>query len=127
MSCMLPTVHLDMTRVFNNVLLQQTQQQDTHGEKTVAYLYTQWYTEVLLRRVSNGNIIFSTSQRAFVNLSPDPSVPFSAEEFSDITELRALAELIGPYGMKHLNEAVMFQVASQLQELKVCVPTYHMY
>lgn len=112
-------VHLDMTRVFNNVLLQQTQQQDTHGEKTVAHLYTQWYTEVLLRRVSNGNIIFSQSQRAFVNLSPDPSVPFSAEEFSDITELRALAELIGPYGMKHLNESVMFQVASQLQELKV--------
>ncbi|CAL8120463.1 unnamed protein product [Orchesella dallaii] len=114
-------VHLDMTRVFNNVLLQQTQQQDTHGEKTVAQLYTQWYTEVLLRRVSNGNIIFSGNQKAFVNLTPDTSVPFSAEEFSDITELRALAELIGPYGMKHLNETLMLQIASQLQELKKMV------
>jgi hypothetical protein len=35
-------VHIDITRVFNNALLQQTQQVDTHGEKTVAALYTQW-------------------------------------------------------------------------------------
>ncbi|CAL8105746.1 unnamed protein product [Orchesella dallaii] len=114
-------VHLDMTRVFSNVLLQQTQQQDTHGETTVAQLYTQWYTEVLLRRVSNGNIIFSGNQKAFVNLTPDRSVPFSAEGFSDITELRALAELIGPYGMKHMHETLMLQIASQLQELKKMV------
>lgn len=37
------TVHIDITRVFNNALLQQTQQLDSHGEKTIAALYTQWY------------------------------------------------------------------------------------
>lgn len=37
------TVHLDITRVFNNVLLQQTQPQDSHGDKTVTSLYTNWY------------------------------------------------------------------------------------
>jgi NCK-associated protein 1 len=116
-------VHLDMTRVFNNVLLQQTQQMDSHGEKTVAVLYTQWYSEVLLRRVSAGNIIFSGNQKAFVSLTAEGSVPFSAEEFSDITELRALAELIGPYGMKHLNETLMWQIAGQVQELKKMVST----
>lgn len=36
-------VHIDITRVFNNALLQQTQQLDSHGEKTIAALYTQWY------------------------------------------------------------------------------------
>ncbi|CAG7822378.1 unnamed protein product [Allacma fusca] len=116
-------VHLDMTRVFNNVLLQQTQQMDSHGEKTVAVLYTQWYSEVLLRRVSAGNIIFSGNQKAFVSLTAEGSVPFSAEEFSDITELRALAELIGPYGMKHLNETLMWHIAGQVQELKKMVST----
>jgi len=35
-------VHIDITRVFNNCLLQQTQQMDSHGEKTIAALYTQW-------------------------------------------------------------------------------------
>jgi len=36
------SVHIDITRVFNNALLQQTQSVDSHGEKTVAALYTQW-------------------------------------------------------------------------------------
>ncbi|XP_046985633.1 membrane-associated protein Hem-like isoform X3 [Schistocerca americana] len=114
-------VHIDITRVFNNALLQQTQNMDSHGEKTVASLYTQWYSEVLLRRVSAGNICFSNIQRAFVSLTAEGAIPFNAEEFSDINELRALAELIGPYGMKLLNETLMWHIASQVQELKKLV------
>jgi hypothetical protein len=34
-------------------------------------------------------------------------------------ELRGLAELIGPYGMKYLNESLMWHIASQVTELKV--------
>jgi len=77
------------------------------------------YSEVLLRRVSAGNICYSPNQRAFVSLTADGAVPFNAEEFSDIGELRALAELVGPYGMKLLNETLTWHVASQVQELKV--------
>lgn len=111
-------VHIDITRVFNNALLQQTQQVDSHGEKTVAALYTQWYSDVLLRRVSAGSICFSMNQKAFVSLTAEGAIPFNAEEFSDINELRALAELIGPYGMKLLNETLMWHIAGQVQELK---------
>lgn len=111
-------VHIDITRVFNNCLLQQTQPVDSHGEKTIAALYTQWYSEVLLRRVSAGNICFSMNQRAFVSLTTEGAFPFNAEEYSDINELRALAELIGPYGMKQLSETLMWHIASQVQELK---------
>lgn len=35
-------VHIDVTRVFNNALLQQTQHYDSHGDKTIASSYTQW-------------------------------------------------------------------------------------
>ncbi|XP_035233837.1 membrane-associated protein Hem-like isoform X2 [Stegodyphus dumicola] len=114
-------VHLDITRVFNNVLLQQTQPQDSHGDKTVTCLYTNWYLEALLRRVSAGHITYSRNQKAFVTLSAEGQLPFSAEEFSDINELRALAELIGPYGMKYLNESLMWHIASQVTELKKLV------
>uniref|UniRef100_A0A0A9YNG5 Membrane-associated protein Hem n=5 Tax=Lygus hesperus TaxID=30085 RepID=A0A0A9YNG5_LYGHE len=114
-------VHIDITRVFNNALLQQTQQLDSHGEKTVAALYTQWYSDVLLRRVSAGSICFSMNQKAFVSLTAEGAIPFNAEEFSDMNELRALAELIGPYGMKLLNETLMWHIASQVQELKKLV------
>ena len=34
-------------------------------------------------------------------------------------ELRALAELIGPYGMKYMGEKLMKHVANQIDELKV--------
>ncbi|KAK4882050.1 hypothetical protein RN001_005369 [Aquatica leii] len=116
-------VHIDITRVFNNCLLQQTQSVDSHGDKTIASLYTQWYSEVLLRRVSAGNICFSMNQRAFVSLTAEGTIPFNPEEFSDINELRALAELIGPYGMKLLNETLMWHIASQVQELKKLAET----
>lgn len=108
-----------MTPIFNSVLQQQMQQEDKDGKKTVAFLYKQWYTEVLLRRVCNGSIIYSMSRRALVNFSPDPTFPFSPEEYSDITELRALVELIGPLGMKHIRDAVMCKVDTVLGELKV--------
>lgn len=78
---------------------------------------------MLLRRVSAGNICYSPNQRAFVSLTADGAVPFNAEEFSDIGELRALAELVGPYGMKLLNETLTWHVASQVQELKVSMVT----
>ena len=35
-------IHVDMTRVFNNVLLQQTQQTDANGDQTISAMYTQW-------------------------------------------------------------------------------------
>ncbi|XP_065218570.1 membrane-associated protein Hem isoform X1 [Planococcus citri] len=114
-------VHIDITRVFNNVLLQQTQQADSHGEKTIAALYTQWYSEVLLRRISAGNICFSMNQRSFISLTAESAIPFNAEEFSDMNELRALADLIGPYGMKLINETLMWHISSQVQELKKLV------
>ncbi|XP_017123049.1 LOW QUALITY PROTEIN: membrane-associated protein Hem [Drosophila gunungcola] len=116
-------VHIDITRVFNNCLLQQTQALDSHGEKTIAALYNTWYSEVLLRRVSAGNIVFSINQKAFVPISPEGWVPFNPQEFSDLNELRALAELVGPYGIKTLNETLMWHIANQVQELKSLVGT----
>lgn len=111
-------VHIDITRVFNNCLLQQTQATDSHGEKSIAALYNTWYSDVLLRRVSGGHIVFSMNQRAFVSITPEGCSPFNPEEFSDINELRSLAELIGPYGIKLLNETLMWHIANQVQELK---------
>ncbi|XP_027196492.2 nck associated protein 1 Hem [Dermatophagoides pteronyssinus] len=111
-------VHIDMTRVFNNIMLQQTQTQDSHGDKTITFLYTNWYLEVLLRKVSTDHIVYSPRQKAFVSLVIDPQMPFSAEEYSDINELRALVELIGSYGIDSLTEKIMWHIASQVTELK---------
>ena len=114
-------IHIDMTRIFNNVLLQQTQQTDTNGEASIASSYTQWYSDILLRRVSAGHICFSSTLKSFVSLTAEGAIPFNAEEFTDPSELRALTELIGPYGIRLLNETLMWHVGSQVQELKKLV------
>ena len=70
-------------------------QSDSAGEATIASRYTQWYSDVLLRRVSAGHICFSNTLRSFVSLTAEGAIPFNAEEFTDPSELRALAELLG--------------------------------
>lgn len=114
-------VNIDITRVFNNVLLQQTQQSDSSGEPTIASRYTQWYSDVLLRRVSAGHICFSNTLRSFVSLTGEGAIPFNAEEFTDPSELRSLAEMLGPYGIKLLNETLMWHIQSQVTELRKLV------
>uniref|UniRef100_A0A674DBR1 Nck-associated protein 1 n=1 Tax=Salmo trutta TaxID=8032 RepID=A0A674DBR1_SALTR len=114
-------VQIDITRVFNNVLLQQTQHLDSHGEPTITSLYTNWYLETLLRQVSNGHIAYFPAMKAFVNLPMENELTFNAEEYSDISEMRSLSELLGPYGMKFLSESLMWHISSQVAELKKLV------
>ncbi|EPY82946.1 nck-associated protein 1-like isoform 1 [Camelus ferus] len=132
----------DVSRVIRNALLQQTQPLDSCGEQTITTLYTNWYLESLLRQASSGTIILSPAMQAFVSLPREGEQNFSAEEFSDISaiaqmrrcppspawhccdsipEMRALAELLGPYGMKFLSENLMWHVTSQIVELKKLV------
>ncbi|XP_071122014.1 nck-associated protein 1-like isoform X10 [Mytilus edulis] len=119
-------VNIDIARIFNSVLPQQTQHIDSFtGEKTITANYTNWYLEVLLRRVTvnagQNPVIFSPNHKAFVSIQTDGNQFFAAEEYADLTELRALAELIGPYGMKYMGERLMNHVASQVDELKKLV------
>ncbi|KRX16109.1 Nck-associated protein 1 [Trichinella nelsoni] len=107
-------VQIDVVRIFNNVLLQQTQHQDCYGEET--------YLEVLLRRVSNYQILYSGHLRTFVsNPMSEVATSFFPEEYTDYPELCALAEILGAYGMKFLSERLMWHVAGQISELKKLV------
>ncbi|RMX61247.1 hypothetical protein pdam_00007400 [Pocillopora damicornis] len=109
---------VDMARLFNHVLLQQTQPEDSQGAITITNMYATWYLDVFLRRVMTDNIVFSPRRRAFVN---KPGQSFRAEEYTDVNELQALAELLGAYGMKYLGQKMMQQVASQVGEIKKLV------
>jgi len=42
LQCVENYVQIDITRIFNNVLLQQTQQADSNGDATIASAYTTW-------------------------------------------------------------------------------------
>lgn len=109
-----------MTRIFNVVLLQQTQPQDSHGDQTLTQLYTSWYLDSLLRRATLNHICYAPRRRAFVSLASDRSMlPLRAEDYASSGELLALAEIMGPFGMKHLNENLAWNIATHFVEIKV--------
>ncbi|NWH49412.1 NCKPL protein, partial [Fregata magnificens] len=114
-------VGLDTGRIIRSVLLQQTQPRDAAGEQTLTTIYTNWYLEALLRQASTGAIILAPALQAFTTVPREGEPPFSAAEYSDVSEMRALAELIGPYGMKFLSDNLMWHVGSQVTELKKLV------
>ncbi|XP_062401787.1 nck-associated protein 1-like [Sardina pilchardus] len=114
-------VHLDVTRLVKSVLLQQTQPLDSRGSQTITTLYTNWYLESLLRQASSALILHCPTMHCFVNQPTETEQSFRADQFSDICEMRALAELLGPYGLKFLSENLMWHITSQVAELKKLV------
>ncbi|MEQ2307128.1 Nck-associated protein 1-like, partial [Ameca splendens] len=114
-------INVDVTRLVKSVLLQQTQPLDSHGGLTVTHYYTTWYLEAVLRQASSSLIVHCPTMQCFVSQSTDNELSFRAEEFSDVSELQALAELIGPYGMKFMGENLMWHITSQVSELKKMV------
>ncbi|NWR95387.1 NCKPL protein, partial [Furnarius figulus] len=114
-------VGLDTARLLRAVLLQQSHPRDSAGQPTLTAIYTDWYLEALLRQASTGAIVLAPALQAFTTVPREDQPPFSAAEFSDVSEMRALAELIGPYGMKFLSDNLMWHVGSQVTELKKLV------
>ncbi|XP_061743100.1 nck-associated protein 1-like isoform X2 [Nerophis ophidion] len=114
-------VNVDVSRLVRSVLLEQTQPLDSRGAQTLTHVYTSWYLESLLRLASNSLILHSPAMLCFINQKSDNEPTFSAEEFSDVTELQALAELLGSYGVKFLSENLMWHITSQVSELKKLV------
>ncbi|XP_026096581.1 nck-associated protein 1-like [Carassius auratus] len=114
-------INIDVTRLVKSVLLQQTQPLDSYGAQTITALYTNWFLEGLLRQASNALIVHCPTKQCFVNQNTENEQSFHAEEYSDICGLRSLAELIGPFGLKFLNENLMWHIVSQVGEMKKLV------
>lgn len=116
-------VNIDVTRAIRNTLLQQTQAMDANGEQTITALYTNWYLECLLRQASAGLVVYSPTMKCFIDIPTEMSGEqgLNADEYTDASELKSLAEMIGPYGMKFLSENLMWHVTSQIAELKKLV------
>ncbi|KAK0397830.1 hypothetical protein QR680_002290 [Steinernema hermaphroditum] len=112
-------VSIDMMKLLTTALLQQTQPMDSQGSETLTSIYCKWYLEVLLRRASNCQIVYSDHFESFISNSEN--LPFAPDQYTDTHELNCLVQLIGPYGVKHLSERLIWHVASQITELNKIV------
>ncbi|XP_075245849.1 membrane-associated protein Hem-like isoform X2 [Convolutriloba macropyga] len=127
-------VSLDMTRLFNTVLMQHSLPLDADGQITITQYYTKQYIQGFMSSISQSQAVYSDHFKCFISLpvpAPAPTnrnqpveVPFPVEEFSDITELRCLAEMIGPYGVRYINEVISQKILAQYQELKKTATDY---
>lgn len=106
-----------MTQFLNGVYLQQTQALDSHGKDTMTQIYTRWYLDVLLRKASICHLVYSEHLQSFISSSDIVHPTFSPEQYTDTRELRALVQLIGPYGTKFMAERLVWHVACQINEL----------
>uniref|UniRef100_A0AC34GYP1 Nck-associated protein 1 n=1 Tax=Panagrolaimus sp. ES5 TaxID=591445 RepID=A0AC34GYP1_9BILA len=110
-------LRFDLTQFLNGVYLQQTQPQDSHGKDTLASIYSRWYLEVLLRKASICQLVYSEHLRSFISASDVVPLQFAPEQYTDTRELRALVQIIGPYGIKLMAERLVWHVACQINEL----------
>lgn len=113
-------VNLDMGRIFNATLLQQTQNCDNSGGPTLTSTYTFWYNDILIKKILNvPGTIYSTSRLSFISMQKAgfPRV----EDFTDIGEMKALAELLGAYGVRHFSKKLVQRTMAEIEELKKLV------
>ena len=75
------------------------------------------YLKMIFPRSKIDFFQYSVLFRSFVSLSAEGAIPFNAEEFTDPSELRSLAEMLGPYGIKLLNETLMWHIQSQVRNV----------
>ena len=101
---------IDIRSIISTVLLEQTQATDSTGEKTITTYYSAWYREVLLRTVTEG-VVYSQNHESFVHWN-GTNMPnrWNAADYTNIQELKALAELLGPYGVRYLIDSLSIQV-----------------
>ncbi|KAI6193204.1 Membrane-associated protein gex-3 [Aphelenchoides besseyi] len=113
-------VGIDLARLFNDTLLQQSQQLDSGGHFTLTSVYSKFYCD-LLHRASLGQIMYADHLRAFI-ANPDAStaanpLDYAPDQYTDTRELRCLSQLISPYGVKLLSERLISMIAGQIIEL----------
>ncbi|XP_065648480.1 nck-associated protein 1 homolog isoform X3 [Hydra vulgaris] len=113
-------VNLDMGRIFNATLLQQTQNCDNTGGPTLTSTYTFWYNEIVLKRIClNGGVIYSPVRESFIGRTKASYPPIA--DYTDMTEMRALSELLGAYGVRHFSRKLVQKVILEVEELKKLV------
>eukprot|EP00040_Diaphanoeca_grandis_P016078 m.82811 g.82811 ORF g.82811 m.82811 type:complete len:1109 (-) comp25559_c0_seq1:97-3423(-) len=108
-------IDIDIISLFSAGLLQQTLVLTAPGRKTHATQFVDFYRRLVLRMVPQGGIIIATSRKAMCSLT---KLDINPAEYTDIGELQALCSLIGPYGVKQLNDSLMEKIFQEMTEIK---------
>ncbi|EDQ87694.1 uncharacterized protein MONBRDRAFT_37880 [Monosiga brevicollis MX1] len=110
-------VSMDVSSLFSRLLLEQSIL-DEH-RTTLAGVYVKFYCDMIFSHGNNGRIVNSASRHMLISMSG--SSGFKAEDYTDARELQALCRLVGPFGIKQLNDRMLGRAANAIGDLKVIV------
>eukprot|EP00053_Salpingoeca_punica_P016483 m.155851 g.155851 ORF g.155851 m.155851 type:complete len:1117 (+) comp16973_c0_seq1:63-3413(+) len=105
-------VSVDVASIFSSGLLEQTLQSDP-SKPNLSLIYLRFYVDLVMK--NQLGITFSPCRQCFVSRNQGS---FRAEEYTDLSEMRALCTLLGPFGVRQLNEVLLTNVVAQLAEIK---------
>lgn len=90
---------------------------DVDYEGGIGGIFAQWYCDFIAKKLAT-TVIYSPLRMGFVSRA---GVPFRAEEYADIVELKALVRLIGPYGVKLIERELLKLVLSNVATVRETV------
>jgi NCK-associated protein 1 len=80
-------------------------------------ILTDWYADFALNSLPRA-AAFSPSRKAFVSRSSS-AVPY--EQWTDLSELAALARLVGPYGVKQFDQRLLAVMAQRIETVRTAL------
>lgn len=115
-------VCIDVVGLFSTVFTQHTQPRDGFkGQPTITAHYAKWYTDHVIKHAYLDHFVYSPLLKSFVTLVSPDVVRFRAEDYADLNELHALAELIGPLGIKFICDRLIQSIGDRIDEIKKLV------
>jgi len=126
-------VDIDIGELFRDILIAETwipavgragtfdwvnaEETDMKFNGAIVGSFVSWYGDFIAKKIPNnaGNIFFSKSRKGFVS---KPGAPFKAEHYTDISELRSLCNILGPYGIKLIDRELLKFVLSNVNTIK---------
>jgi hypothetical protein len=77
-----------------------------------------WYSEFVSKKLSLPGVCYSSSRLGFVSRT---GLAFRAEFYSDIDELKALARIVGPYGIRLIDREILKHILFNATGIKVII------
>eukprot|EP00026_Physarum_polycephalum_P000270 Phypoly_transcript_00270.p1 GENE.Phypoly_transcript_00270~~Phypoly_transcript_00270.p1 ORF type:complete len:988 (-),score=126.97 Phypoly_transcript_00270:2585-5365(-) len=92
---------------------------DIDYEGGIGGVLASWYHDFMAKKLTAG-VCYSPLRLGFVTRA---GVPFRAEEYADIVELKALARMVGPYGVKLVERELLKFVLANVAPVREAVAT----
>ncbi len=95
-----------------------------HVHDNAIISYARWYTDL----ISNANIkyklLYARPKKTFVSTPATPIISFNGEEYLGMPELTALCTLVGPFGVRVLDQHLLDELYNLAEQLQTVLSTH---